>query len=469
MPTPTHDVPVGGHQAGGDAGAARLPDGVLPHTTAAVRQALASTQVAPITETSVQRGGATSPGPRVDDVVHASARRGTRTGPSCPRWPARRSGAPPPGRPGRAGSCSARRCPRPSRPREPGPATATSPPRFTSTPQPRAAAMRRGRPVGGERLAGRPEVDMDAGGDGHRPRLRIEPDPPPPGAGSGRTVAPGRAVVDQRRSPGRSRARPGPSRWWGRRCRRSGPPRRRPRRAPRTAAGSPGRSAPAAARAGAARSRAGTGCRPVEGGQVLGQQGRARRRRVGVGHDHGGRGADGPHRADGRRRRDPVGSGRTSRLPRGGRGPRRGGGRGVVGDVVAWSRSSGRRWWPWTPSRRARGRRRRWSPSGPPCGRRRRWSRADVRWGVAAATSTPSPTAAAVAVTRWPPWPGGSHRARRPWTWAASFRCGVSVGVDHGCSFRVGGPAVGRSVRVVWGHPTGPGRSVTSTPPVSPL
>ena len=57
-----------------------------------------------------------------------------------------------------------------------------SPPRLTSTPPPATRALARAaREVGGERLRGRAEVELDAGGDAHDAARVVELDAAPAG------------------------------------------------------------------------------------------------------------------------------------------------------------------------------------------------------------------------------------------------------------------------------------------------
>ncbi len=100
------------------------------------------------------------------------------------------------------------------------PATAVSPPRLTSTPQPSSSGDPRRGPVGRPALHRRAEVELDAGRHGQPPGGEVDLDRPPPGdhpepdaaaatVASATRVLPG-AWRAARRSPGRSRASAAP-------------------------------------------------------------------------------------------------------------------------------------------------------------------------------------------------------------------------------------------------------------------
>ena len=168
----------------------RLPRASSPQTTAAVLQALASTQVGAATDTSDHTGGAASP-------VHGSTM-------WCTRRPLRsqvRAVVPEVARPPSAmattwstwaggGVALGGDARWPNRPRD-----GSGNGHVAAQVHQHATAERLGDPVGGpvggEGLGGGPEVDVDADRDGDGPAARVEPDPPPAGCRSG--VGPGRS------------------------------------------------------------------------------------------------------------------------------------------------------------------------------------------------------------------------------------------------------------------------------------
>ena len=120
---------------------------------------------------------------RIDDVVHARRRRRASGARSCSTWRGRRrrarSSGPRPWRALRWSSVTRIGQPPPGA----GPASAMSPPRLTSDARAGRRVHAARAAIGGERLGGRAEVDLDAGGDAHGAARAVEPDALPAGGG----------------------------------------------------------------------------------------------------------------------------------------------------------------------------------------------------------------------------------------------------------------------------------------------